>query len=410
MKPQKLWLRFFFFVVGPGLVVMLADTDASSLITAAQSGAVWGYRMLLLQMILIPILFIAQELTVRLGIVTQQGHGELIKNHFGKKWAWLSVSTLLLSCLGAMISEFNGVAGVGALFGIPPFYSVGLVIIFMITMAWTGSYHSVERCAILIGLFELIFVAVAVLAHPHYHEAWMTMWNVPVHNSQYWYLAAANVGAVVMPWMIFYQQSAVIDKKLNLSHLKMARADTIIGAILTQTIMASMVIITAATIGKTNPGVPLNTVSQISSALTPFLGKTVGEILFALGMLGAALVAAIVVSLTSAWGLGEVLGYKRSLEHHPKEAPWFYAMYSLALILSGTLVVSGLVNPVSISVAAVVMNALLLPIVLGFLFLLAVKTLPEPYRLKGTYAWVVGILLGGTAFFGLIAGLWGIFD
>ncbi|MCX7123385.1 MAG: divalent metal cation transporter, partial [Gammaproteobacteria bacterium] len=208
----------------------------------------------------------------------------------------------------------------------------------------------------------------------------------------------------------FYQQSAVIDKKLNLSHLKMARADTIIGAILTQTIMASMVIITAATIGKTNPGVPLNTVSQISSALTPFLGKTVGEILFALGMLGAALVAAIVVSLTSAWGLGEVLGYKRSLEHHPKEAPWFYAMYSLALILSGTLVVSGLVNPVSISVAAVVMNALLLPIVLGFLFLLAVKTLPEPYRLKGTYAWVVGILLGGTAFFGLIAGLWGIFD
>src|SRR3989338_9140924 len=96
------WLSLMLLVFGPGLVVMFADTDAGSIIVAAQSGAQWGYHLLLLQFILMPILFIAQELSVRLGIVTQQGHGELIKKMFGKKWAWLSVSTLIVSCIGAM--------------------------------------------------------------------------------------------------------------------------------------------------------------------------------------------------------------------------------------------------------------------------------------------------------------------
>ncbi len=407
-KSHRFLWRFLMFAVGPGLVVMLADTDAGSLITAAQCGAIWSYRMLLLMLILIPILFIAQELTLRLGLVTGKGHGELIKECFGRRWAWLSVGTLILSCMGAMVTEFSGIAGVGSLFGVPAGVSVGLVILFMIVMAWTGSYHHVERCAILIGLFELIFVAVAILAHPHYQEAASTMWNIPFHNGQYWYLAAATVGAVIMPWMVFYQQSAVIDKKLNHTHLKVARLDTAIGAILTQVIMASMVMITAATIGKAHEGVPLNTVSQISEALIPFLGKTVGELLFALGMFGASLVAAIVVSLTAAWGLGEVMGYKRSLEHHPKEAPWFYVVYTLVLILGGLLVLSG-INLVSLSVAVEVMNAILLPIVLGFLYLLAIKTLPEPYRLKGRYAQIVGLILGVTALFGLISGIWGAF-
>ncbi|MDF2529932.1 MAG: family metal ion transporter [Gammaproteobacteria bacterium] len=404
LKQRKFWPYIFFFTIGPGLVVMLADTDAGSLITSAQSGAVWGYRMLLLQLILIPILFIAQELTVRLGIVTQQGHGELIKSHFGKYWAWLSVGTLLVSCIGAIITEFSGIAGVGHLLGVPTPISMALVIAFMLIVTWTGTYQSTERCAILIGLFEFAFVVVAVMAHPHYHEAVTQMWEIPLHNQQYFYLAAANVGAVVMPWMVFYQQSAVVDKKLGLVHLKSARLDTAIGAIITQIIMVSMMVITAATIGKTNPGANLDTVEQISQALIPFLGKTAGELLFALGMLGASLVAAIVVSLTAAWGLGEVMGYKRSLEHHPKEAPWFYGVYTVVLVLGGILVASK-INLVSLSVAVEVMNAILLPIVMGFLYLLAIKALPEPYRLKGKYAVTVGVILGVTAIFGLVAGL-----
>lgn len=401
-------LMLFAAVLGPGIVVMLADTDAGSIITAAQSGAVWGYKLLAMQFILIPILYIAQELTIRLGLVTGMGHGELIRQHFGTKWAWLSVSMLLISCVGAIISEFSGLAGAGMLFGIPAWLSMLIIVIFLAVIAWTGTYRTIERIAIMFGAFELVFMLVAWQAHPEFHQMMEGLKTMPFHDPAYLYLAAANVGAVVMPWMIFYQQSAVIDKGLGIRHLTHARIDTAIGAIVTQAIMAAVLIITAATIGKTDPGVSLDTVHQISEAITPFLGTTAGHLLFAFGISGAALVAAIVVSLTAAWGLGEVTGYRRSLQDHPKEAPVFYTIYTITLILGGFIVASG-INLVDLSVAVEVMNALLLPSVLGFLFLLAIKALPEPYRLRGWYAWIVGITLFVTAIFGLVAGVFGTF-
>jgi Mn2+/Fe2+ NRAMP family transporter len=107
-------------VFGSGIVVMLADTDAGSVITAAQSGAEWGYQLLVWQVILMPILYIAQELTVGLGLITQRGHGELIREQFGKGWAWLSVGALLVACAGAIITEFSAAAGVGNIYGVPP--------------------------------------------------------------------------------------------------------------------------------------------------------------------------------------------------------------------------------------------------------------------------------------------------
>jgi Mn2+/Fe2+ NRAMP family transporter len=400
------WLLLFFAVSGPGLVVMLADTDAGSVITAAQSGAIWGYKLLALQFILMPILYIAQELTIRLGLVTHMGHGELIRKHFGRAWAWLSISTLMISCAGAIITEFSGMAGVGMLFGIPIKITMILVIGFLTLITWTGSYLSVERMAIFLGLFELTFLAVAWMAHPNLHEVFTDLHNIPYTNASYLYLAAGNVGAVIMPWMIFYQQSAVVDKKLTAEHLPTARLDTALGAVITQLIMAAVLMTTAATLGKIHSGATLDTVEQISDALTPFLGSTAGHLLFALGITGSAMVAAIVVSLTAAWGLGEVTGYKRSLEHKIHEAPWFYSIYTLTLIAGGIIVASGM-NLIKLSVAVEVMNALLLPIVLSFLFLLAHKTLPEKYRLQGPYAWITGIILGCTALFGLFAGIWG---
>lgn len=391
-------------VMGPGLVVMFADTDAGSIITAAQSGAVWGYKLLPLQLILIPILFFAQELTIRLGLVTGMGHGELIKNKFGNFWAWLSVTTLIVSCIGAILAEFSGIAGVGLLFGIPRWESMLTVVVFLTIVAWTGSYLTVERVALFLGAFELVFVYVAWHAHPALSEIHTSIKSFPITNPSFLYLLAGNIGAVIMPWMIFFQQSAVLDKGLTTEQLKPARWDTIIGAFVTQLVMCAVLIATAATIGKTHPGAALNDVHQISEALVPALGVNVGRILFAAGMLGAALIAAIVVSLTAAWGLGEVMGYRRSLQDHPREAPWFYGVYTLVLVIGGIVIVSG-INIVNLSVAVNVMNAFLLPIVLGFLFVLAWKVLPESYRLKGWYAGFLAVVLGVTAMFGLGAGI-----
>jgi len=408
IKPKPVKKRrnipYLLAVIGPGLVVMFADTDAGSVITAAQSGAVWGYKLLLLQLLLIPIVFMVQELAVRLGLVTGKGHGELIREHFGKGWAWLSVSTLIVACLGALVTEFAGVAGAGLLFGIPSWLSVSMAVILLLIVVWTGSYQSVERIAILIGSFELVFLVIAWWAHPSPAAMLTGLTQIPWREPGYMYLAVANIGAVIMPWMVFYHQSAVVDKGLKAKDLKASRRDTALGAVITQLIMIAVLVAVAATIGVHKSGKSLDTVQQIADALTPFLGEKVGKILFALGMVGASLVAAIVVSLATAWGLGEVSGYKRSLKSQPSKAPWFYIVYTAMLILGGIMVVSG-INLINLSVAIQVMNAALLPIVLGFLYLLALKALPKPYRLHGIYSVVVGAVVAITSILGIYAAI-----
>src|SRR5471032_2937564 len=386
------WARFA-AVAGPGMVVMLADTDAGSVITAAQSGAQWGYRLLLLQIVLAPVLFVVQELTVRLGIVSGKGHGDLIQQHFGR------------GC--ALLSELSGLAGVGLLFGIPAPLSMAVIVGGLVLMAYSGSYLSVERIAMAIGAFELVFLIVAWRAHPDATAMVSGAVAIPWANRDYLYLVAANIGAVIMPWMVFYQQSAVVEKKLTVADLPAARLDTAVGAVVTQLIMAAVLVATAATLGVSGKGgIALDTVQQIAEAITPILGAGAGKILFAMGMTGAALVATIVVTLTAARSLGEVLGVKHSLEHAPRDAPWFYGIYTAALVAGGVFVASG-VNLVSLSVGVQVMNALLLPIVLGFLYLLA-RRLPQPYRLRGAYAAVVALVIAVSAGFGVYAGLSGI--
>lgn len=378
------WLRFGFLAVwGPGLVVMLADTDAGSVITAAQSGAQWGYRMILPQVILMPILYVVQEITVRLGIVTKQGHGALIRAHFGRGWAWLSASTLFVSVIGALFTEFAGIAGVGELFGIAPSLTVPVATALLVGLALTGSYTRVERVGIAFGLAELAFFAAMLLARPHAASVWHGIRSMPLGSSGYLLLVAANVGAVIMPWMIFYQQGAIIDKRLSAATIRQTRSDTAVGAVLTQLIMIAIVVTVSATVGAHRHAARLNTVGQISRALTPYLGYSGGRILFGLGMLGAALVAAIVSSLAGAWGLAEVSGWKHTLNERPsRQSAKFYLSHALAHVAAAVVVLMS-ANLIRVSVDVMVMNALLLPIVLGFLLVLEARVLPPEWRMHG---------------------------
>ena len=399
------WARLL-AVAGPGIVVMLADTDAGSVITAAQSGAEFGYKLLLFQLILVPILYMVQELTVRLGVVTGKGHAELITQHFGRFWAWVSVAALIVACLGAVLSELSGLAGAGALFGVPKIVTMALVVGLLIAMAITGSYLTIERIAIAVGLFELLFIYVAWQAQPAGAELARGLFDMPLGNSKYLLLISANIGAVIMPWMVFYQQSSVVEKGLTTADMPAARLDTAIGALITQLIMAAVLVATAATIGKAGANAPLDTVEQIAGALTPFLGQATGRIIFALAISGSAVVATIVVTLTAARTIGEVLGVPHKLEAPPREARWFYGVYALTLLAGAAIVTSG-ADLVSISVGVQVLNALLLPLVLGFLYLLAVR-LPEPWRLQGWYSMVVAVVMGVTAVFGVYAAVMGL--
>jgi Mn2+/Fe2+ NRAMP family transporter len=394
-------------LIGPGLIVMLADTDAGSIVTAAQSGAVWGYKLLIVQIVLIPVLYLIQEMTIRAGISTGKGHIELIKKHFGNFWAWTTALLLFICCIGALITELSGIVSVGNLFGMAPKLSMCITIFFLTVLVVSKNYRSVECIALICGLFELVYVFVAWKAHPGFTEIVANFSNLPITNHSYLYLAAANIGAVIMPWMIFYQQSAITEKKLTICDLKVSRLETLGGAFITQIIMSAILIAVAATIGKNNPGVALESIEQISQAITPYLGDNIGHILFSLGMLGASLIATIVVLLTATWSIGEITGHHHALQNSKRYSLHFYVVYFITLLICAAVVTSD-IRLVNLNVAVETMNALVLPLVIGFLFILAYKKLPDSFRLKGWYAFLVGTVVIATTLFGLVAGTLGI--
>ncbi len=405
LSRRQRWL-FLTAAVGPGLMVMLADTDAGSVVTAAQSGARFGYRLLPLEVLLIPVLYLVMELTVRLGLTTGKGYAQLVKERFGRGWAAVSVGTLLVTSVGALVTEFAGIAGVGSIVGVPEQLIVPGAALLLVVVVASGSYRRVERIGIGLGLFELAFLVAAVRAHPDPGAlAGSLIAGQPLANSGYLALVAANVGAVVMPWMIFYQQAAILDKGMTVRDLRAARVDTAAGAVVTQVIMMAVLVATGATLFDHHTG-SLNTVAQISTALTPSLGATGGRLAFAMGVAGAALVAGLVVSLGAAWAFAEVAGKPRSLNRGLRQAPLFYGVFIVAVVLSAALVLtSG--SLVGLAIGVEILNSLLLPIVLVLLIVLAWTVLPAPYRLR---LWerlvlvavtaaviVMGLTLAGTA-------------
>ena len=501
VRPKLFGSRQWMLVWGPGLLVMLADTDAGNVVTGAQAGAQWGYRLLPMLLVLAPMLYMLQELTVRLGLYTGRGHGELIRERFGLGWAWLSTAGLAAAAIGSLVTEFTGVAGIGELYGLSRSVTlplaaaallavvatgsyrrveraaivIGLFELAFFAVAWaarpspailagqaldlplgdrefmylaaavigsliteftgvagigelyglsrgftlplsaaallavvaTGSYRRVERTAIVIGLFELAFFVVAWAAHPSLGTLAEDAVDLPLGNHEFLYMVAAIIGATFNPWMIFYQQSAVADKKLRPDDLQAARWDTAFGAVLTQCLTGAVLVAAAATLASGGASAGLDSVGQISAALSPLLGESFGRLVFSAGVLGASLVAAIVCSLALAWGVGEIAGYKHSLEHHPFAAKWFYGVYALAVVGSAALV--GFASDlVWLNIAAQVLNAFLLPLVIGFLVALAVKALPAPLRPRGLYlAFLIGVcaVVIAVGLYGGVAGL-----
>ena len=385
-------LKNWLIVIGPGLIVMLADTDAGCLITAAQSGASYGYSMILPQLLLIPILFMVQEMTVRLGIVTKKGHGELIREYFGKFWAYVSAITFMISTIGALLTEFIGIAGVGELFGISKWITVPLSTFVLILIAFLGSYRRVEKIGIIFGLFELTFIIGIFMVHPNVDSMIEGIKSIPIHDDSYVYLVAANVGAVIMPWMIFYQQSAVVDKGLKCNMIKKEQTDTMVGTFITQGIMIGFIVLFAATVFNSRLNVAEETVGDLVTSIGRYIGMAPAKAIMGSSILGGALVAAIVVVLAGTWGMTEVLNWKHSLnEKINRSNLGFYSMYSLVLIISALLVLFN-EDLVSIAITVEVINALMVPIVLGFLLLLESKALPDSYRMRGMYKKIVIIL------------------
>lgn len=397
-----LTLRRLIKTVGPGLIVMLADTDVGSIATAAQGGAQWGYRLVLPQLLFAIPLFLSQEMAGRLGLAHGCGLAELVRKRYGFAAAVVLLAALLLSCFAALVTQMSGLAGLATMGGIPPWQACSLAAAILIVIVWTGTYQSVERVALGFGLFELAFVGLAICARPEAKQILSESLHPAWREPGYLYLLAANLGTCVIPWAIFYQQSASVDKGLRLDALPSMRLETFAGAVLCQIITAAIGIAVAAALAHaSHDSQSLSTYADMARGMRADPHRPIAVLAFVLGVGGAAFIASIVTALTVAWSFGEVFGLSRSLTHHPREAPMFYGVFSLAIVGAATVAASGR-DLIGLGVASGIVNAALLPFVLAFL-LLAARHLPRAYRHRAGIERVTTVTLVGTAALGVAA-------
>lgn len=389
-------------VLGPGIVVAFADTEAGSVTTAATSGAQFGMKLILLQLLLILPLFVVQEMTVRLGIVSGKGHARLIRERYGLGWAWVSLGTMLVTNFAALVTEFIGIAGAALIFGLDPKPLVVGAGVLLIAASLTGAYRRAEAAALALCLLELLFIPAAFAAHP----SGMTIVREgilgaqPLGDTAYLLLIASNIGAVIMPWMIFYQQSAVVDKGLRLPDLALARIDTAIGAAATQIIMTAIVVTTAATLFVHR--ITVSDAAHAALALVPLVGRFAG-LAFGAGLLGAALLGAFVVSLATAWSFGEAFGWRCSLNHPFHHAKRFYGLYAGIVALAAAVVLVPGLPLVRVTIYVEAFNAFVLPIVLGFLLVMANDRRILGNRVNSLFG---NLVAGGVSVLCVGLGLW----
>jgi len=361
------WFAIFLTVTGPGVIVMIADNDAGGITTYAATGARYGYGLLWFLIILGPVAYVIQEMTVRLGAVTKRGHAEAIFDAFGPFWGWFSLTDLILTDWLTLITEFIGMTAALSIFHIPPILTVIVVSIIMLLMVLQGRYWTWEKIAFVFCLLNLVYIPGAILVRPSVSDI-VRSGLVPhfpggFDNDMFFFLMA-NIGTTIAPWMIFFQQSSVVDKSLKERDIPWGRLDTAVGAFAT-VLVAVFIIITTGSVLK---GTLVEDAAQASIALMG-INRWIGTFL-AVGLFDAGFLGAICISLASSWAFGEVFGWAHSLNNKIREAPWFYGSYLLLVATAGAVVLLPGAPLVLITLFVQVIATTLLPAAMVFLIIL----------------------------------------
>ncbi|HEV2387145.1 MAG TPA: divalent metal cation transporter [Candidatus Acidoferrales bacterium] len=368
---RPVWLLWLF--VGPGVLVFLGENDAPSMLSYAATGARFGIGFFLPFVALTFLMaYVVQEMTVRLGAVTHRGHAELIFDRFGTFWGAFAMIDLVIGNFLTLVTEFVGVrAGLG-FFGVPPAAAVGLGLALVLAAMATGRYWTWERIALGLAAFNLLFIPAALLAHP--------AWRSVGHSLLFWsplprgqsmeilLLIMADIGATVTPWMIFFQQSALVDKGAQPRDITAARAETMLGTGLAA-LCAIAAIIATTPLFRHGINAADFQAAQFAGALRPWIGS-VGATLFALGLFEAGLLAAITISTSSAYAFGEVLRVGHSLNWPLQNARPFYIVLMGSAALAAGVVLLPHVPLESIALIVNVLATLEMPPALLFLLLL----------------------------------------
>jgi len=354
-------------ILGPGLIAANAGNDAGGILTYASAGSQFGYRTLFLMVLITVALVVVQEMCSRLGVFTGEGLGGLIREQFSARPTFVALALLLVANAGLTVSEFAGVGAAMEIFGVSPRISVPIAAVLVWALTVLGSYSRAERLFLVLTLAFLAYPIAAFLAHPGAKEVFSNLlWPHFLRTHAFLVLAVALIGTTVTPYMQFYAASAVVDKGIRPVDYPSERVDAVSGAIWSDIISIFIIIATAAAIGGSGP---LQSARQAAEALKPVVGPAAPQ-LFAFGLLGASLLAASVVPLSTAYAIADATGTPRSVSARFREAPLFYGIFTIQIAVgAGIALAPG--NLVSLVVNAQVLNGIITPLLLTYILILA---------------------------------------
>jgi Mn2+/Fe2+ NRAMP family transporter len=393
--PEKWQWKEFLRMIGPGLMTCLADTDGPCLQTAASSGAQYKYGLVLVQIALMPVLYAAQELTIRLSLVTKDGITGLIRRRFGPAWAWFACTLHVLMCIQQQVGEFGCISQFATdVWGVqkwwPPLLYFLMLFMTMVLGSWY--FRMLEFFGMLAGSCQLLMIVVMFTTRPAAGEFFEGLFDMPFSDMNYNILMSGNIGAVIMPWMLYYQQSAIVEKKMEASKIRYCCVDTAVGAGLAQLVMLSTVV-AMGTVAYKGPNSPDTGFKDIVDAMAePLGGELVSKWVISIAMVGACTCASICLMVTPIWSICEIMEWNKSFDNGFRDAPGLYSLQVVGLLIAYLMAVcTEISSQPSWSIISQIVNASLILPVACFLWLLASdeKILPRKYRLAGFYKWLL---------------------
>lgn len=369
----KAKLKTLLAVVGPGLIVMVGDNDAGAFGTYTQAGQNYGTALLWTLLLLVPVLYVNQEMVLRLGIVTGVGHARLILERFGKFWGAFSVIDLFILNALTIVTEFIGISLGLDYLGIPKVIGVPLAAAIIIGAASTGSFKRFERVCMTLVAGSLLLIPIIVMVHPDFgqmaHD--FVVPGVPAGSdlSTVTLLIIAIVGTTIAPWQLFFQQSYLIDKRITPRFINYEKADLWIGIAIVVVGAAAIMGFTAATFAGQPEFGNFTDAGGVAVGLEKYVSKTAG-VLFAIALIDASIIGAAAVGLSTSYALGDVLGLKHSLHRKFSDAKGFYAVFAGILLISAIIVLIPGAPLGLLTVGVQVLAGVLLPSATVFLLLL----------------------------------------
>jgi NRAMP (natural resistance-associated macrophage protein)-like metal ion transporter len=361
-------LLAFLGVLGPGLIAGLSGTDAGGIATYSVMGAETGLSLLWVLPITTLMLAITLEMSARMGAVSGQGLGDLIRDVFGIRWTVVAMAVVLVANGATVVAEFAGIAAALEIFGVPRYLTVPVVAAGIWALVVFANYRIVERVFLSVTIVFLAYVVSAFVVGPDWGEVGRSLVtpHIPA-DPAHLLLMLAVVGTTVTPYMFFYLQASVADKGLGPEQLNLERGDAFLGALWTNTIAVFIVIVTAATIFGT--GITIQTAEDAAVALAPIAGD-LAEVMFAFGLFGASVLAATVLPLTTSYAVCESFGWESGVSRKLHEAPIFMGLYTFLIVVGAVVVLTPGAPLIGVILTSQYLNGALLPVVLIFMLLL----------------------------------------